>query len=129
MWDPNTWGREPHEFRIYGDNRAKLWAVVDEEDYHFFIKWLWNPKICRYGKIYLRRTHYFGEGRGGRQVTFYLHIEIMKRTGILQPSPLHNIVDHRNGHELDCRRRNLRWATPRMNGHKMIGKPNQLVLI
>ena len=45
----------------------------------------------------------------------WLHKEVLKRTGVLPPTPLHRIGDHKNGNRLDNRRDNLRWATPQMN--------------
>ena len=35
--DPNVW--PAHEHRIYGDDNANVYAVVDEDDYLWAIKW------------------------------------------------------------------------------------------
>lgn len=100
------------EWRIYADDRAQVYALVDREDYEHFSRWLWKPKQSRGGKLYLKRD----PGRGGfYRKALYLHIEIMKRASDGPPPLGCTIVDHRNGNSLDCRRRNLRWATPRMN--------------
>lgn len=113
---------------MYGDDRESLWAVVDEEDYHFLVKYRWCPNVKKSRrnplktKTYLRRS--IGENQDGQRLrTFsvYLHIEIMKRTGILPPSPAHIITDHRDGDTMNCRRSNLRWATHSMNSRNLFG--------
>lgn len=120
IWDPNTWSIPDHEFRIYGDERATTWAVVDEIDYHWAIQWRWNILTMHGGiripKPYLRRSR--GEWQGSlrlRQDTLLLHVEIMKRTGVPPPSPKHRLVDHKNRDSLNCRRVNLHWVTHSMN--------------
>ena len=125
MWDdPNILFAfsEPHEFRIYGKDDASIWAVVDEVDYHRLIRWRWNVKLCRSQIPYLRRA--VGVNQGGvrlKTYSVYLHVDVMQATGIAPPSEHHRIVDHRNGNSLDCRRANLRWATPRMNARNKFG--------
>jgi hypothetical protein len=113
-----------HEHRIYGDDNASVWAVVDAEDYAYFSQWRWCPtKACRIArrKTYLRRQI------GNR--TLYLHVEIMQRVEPA-PSPAHIIVDHMNGNSLDCRRANLRWATPSQNAKNKFGSyTRQLELV
>src|SRR5215472_8744386 len=89
--DPNTWEFPQHEFRIYGDDRAQVYAIVDEEDYHFLIRWLWSTKLSRGGrKTYLFRSAYNG-GPNLRKSVF-LHVVIMQRTGLTPPSTKHSIV-------------------------------------
>lgn len=117
--------REPYEFRIYGNDQATIWAVVDEEDYHWAIRWLWKPVTSRNTpKVYLVRSTRIK----GRPVSIYLHVAIMERTGIYRPSASHVVVDHRNGNSLDCRRSNLRFATRSMNRINVHGShPRDLV--
>lgn len=124
FFNPNTWVTEEREFRIYGDDHASVWSVVDEIDYQWCIQWLWSPKYSKGDKkFYLRRSIQTGVGQYTRtQHTRFLHTEIMERTGILPPSPLHILVDHRDGNSMNCRRANLRWATHSMNNKNVNGK-------
>ncbi|HVX91212.1 MAG TPA: HNH endonuclease [Candidatus Paceibacterota bacterium] len=116
IWDPNTWDWGEGEFRIYLDDNARYWCVVDEIDYHWAIQWRWHVNAIHHTrngtKLYARRRPRQADGR---MASYYLHKEILRRTGVLPPSPLHTIADHRDGDEFNCRRANLRWATPRMN--------------
>ena len=123
IWDPNNWVFPIHECRIYGDNLAQIYSVVDEIDYEWCIQWLWSVKFSRRGKkFYLRRNMQSGSGRIARiRHTRFLHTEVMLRTGIPQPSPLHFLVDHRDGDGMNCRRSNLRWATESMNSKNING--------
>jgi hypothetical protein len=111
---------EPHEYRIYGDDRAQTWCVVDQIDYAYLVQWRWSWKVSRGGgKRYLRRTVQIGHKNyrvnGRTTVTLFLHTAIMERTGA-QPSPEHVLVDHWDGDETNCLRDNLDWATHSMNG-------------
>lgn len=145
----------PHEFRIYGDDNAQTWGVVDEEDYHFLVQWKWgwtqpnspNAKRLRSdGKRYLFRrleiqipspykaggtyvnpeTGWEVRHRKPRlQQTLRMHTVIMLRTGITPPSPDHTIPDHIDGDERNYRRTNLRWATWGMNNSNLFGSALQ----
>lgn len=117
-FDPRNWNLSTHEYRIYGDSNATIYSVVDEDDYLYFNKWRWLPKQsrCRVNKFYLRRAKTtWKNGIKGKTLNLYLHIEIMKRTGIVPPSKAHCLIDHRDGNSLNCRKSNLRWATHAMN--------------
>ena len=115
----------PEPCRIYAPC-GELFALVDEIDFAWASQWRWSAKWSRGGtKVYLRRVAHlttqpddYVDGRRVRyrlQQTIWLHREIILRKGDVPPSPAHTLVDHENGDELDCRRENLRWATPAMN--------------
>lgn len=114
---------EAYEHRIYGNNQASIWAVVDAIDYDFLVRNCWSVLRRPRAGLYLRRAvGIWANGQRLRTCTQYLHIEVMKRTGIEPPSDAHTIVDHRNGDTLNCRRLNLRWATPRQNRANIFGR-------
>jgi hypothetical protein len=133
-FDPNNWDLSEPVYRIYGDTQATIFAEVDEVDYHWAINWLWDVTTSRgkKGIKYIVRsvTQRNGAGRKGRaeegriNTKMFLHVEIMKRTGILPPSPLHSMVDHIDRISLNCRRSNLQWATPSMNRNNISGGIN-----
>jgi hypothetical protein len=116
-FDPRAWNPVEHEWRIYGDDNASVWAVVDEEDYRLFAGSLWHAKRDYCGKLYMRRS----QGPRHNRQTLYLHIEIVRAWGLIPPSSKHIYVDHRNGDSLDNRRDNLRWATASMNNRNRHG--------
>lgn len=112
--DPTT---EPHEFRIYADDMAQTWAVVDQVDYQWAIQWRWHinkPHPLRNGtkQYFVRSNSSGGDYRGPK---FYLHVEIQKRKGIPPPDPEHKLVEHLDDDEWNCRRANLEWITPKKN--------------
>lgn len=118
-FDPNnwTWLNEPYEYRIYLDNRADLYTIVDEVDYWWAIRWCWNAKRDPGGAIYTRRAVSTYDDNGTRisSATLYLHVEILRRSGKRKPTPKHKWGDHKNGDTLNCKRSNLRWVTPSGN--------------
>jgi hypothetical protein len=63
------------------------------------------------GTPYAMRTRSRTERRDGGPVTEFLHVRVARRAGISTSGE----IDHRNGIHLDCRRSNLRAATPVQN--------------
>jgi|GEM_PF-1425724 len=118
------WGLEPDDFDTVGASSqlsflplyiddASGFVVIDEEDYVWASQWRgwgWNPSKNR-KKLYVRRTSRYG----GRFVSVYLHKAICLRAHGMPPSASHIIADHKDGNTLNCRRENLRWATPSEN--------------
>lgn len=122
VFDPRTWSAEEPIFRVYGDVRAEVFAIVDEADYAWAVQWMWTTKKSRGGRqFYVCRqlTRWTGGLRANR--TLMLHVEVMLRTGTPKPTPEHSMVDHRDGDPMNCRRGNLRWATPSMNRRNIRG--------
>lgn len=132
-FDPNElFNQPPHEFRIYGDDMAQTWAVVDEVDYQACVKHRWLFKKSRtrsenvVPKKYLARNRHVNWLNGGKakfnrtQENYFLHEFIMDRQRKPRPSPSH-VIDHRDGDETNCRRSNLRWVTKKFNRHNRNG--------
>jgi len=101
---------------IYLTADLTLWVMVDRQDYGWASQWLWNPKH----RPSLRGDHYYAKRNiGSARTPVYLHVEIMTRA---EPMPRRRrIVDHINGNTLDCRRKNLRWVTPKKNANNLGG--------
>jgi hypothetical protein len=120
-FDPQTVDFDP-PCRIYGGSYSDVEALVDEDDYLFFSRWLWLPRERR-KKVYLARSSgvYNGSGRL-YVVSIYLHVEILTRAKGPPPTRTRNICDHINGNSLDCRRQNLRWVTKRQNNRNRFGR-------
>lgn len=111
---------------IYLDDTGELFAIVDEIDYAWAVQWKWRVKFSkdrsngRPLKAYATRSGRIG-GRGGRNVSLFLHKQILQRTGEMPPTSAHIIGDHKDGNSLNCRRGNLRWATPQQNRENFNG--------
>ena len=118
--DPTAWSSVPMLRVLYLDNTASLRALIDEEDFVWAQQWLWTstPNSTR-SKFYATRNT--REAGTRRQIKVYLHKEVLRRFEPEPPTPQHTICDHKNGDSLDCRRANLRWATPSENGLNRFG--------
>jgi hypothetical protein len=120
----HLWGPAPAtEPFVCLSDRFDVHAIVSEEDYDWVRRWKWAYKYaagikCSLDKMYAYRQVTVG---GGKRETIWLHREITWRKLGPPPSPLHTMSDHLNGDSLDCRRKNLRWATPSMNAKNKYG--------
>ena len=139
-FDPNTWEVDNHEYRIYVDDYANQYAIVDAIDYSYLVQWRWKlSKSSRsWGagakqKLYVSRTFsqeigepFQYESRTIRQrlhSSVYLHQEVMRRAGIVPISLFEkDIIDHLDGNSFNCRRSNLRWASFSTNIKNKHGK-------
>lgn len=107
-WHPHVWDTPLLPARVWLSDSK--FALVDPEDYALVVKMQWSLHSDGKTKLYarcLRRV-------SGRRRAIYLH-RVIAELRISRPSSLHTYVDHVNGDGLDCRRCNLRWATPREN--------------
>lgn len=95
-----------------------LFALVDPEDYARLSGYRWS--VCRKDHRYLypRRTVRLGVGRKAPCRGVFMHREIAGASA-------GQIVDHRNGDTLDCRRSNLRICTARENSSNVTSSKNQ----
>ena len=131
-WNPDTWTTYwEREFRVYCDDYANDYAVVDEIYYQYLIQWRWKLKKSRVWpgskrqKAYLARSGHTNTGpRKEDRIcsTIYLHQVVMDLAGV--PKPItneHIIVDHKDGNEFNCRRSNLRYATISFNNKNIYG--------
>lgn len=117
---------------LYLSDDKEVKVLLDRQDYDWAKQWLWCHTYgsgemvevaegvfatARPDHIYARRSTPI-EGRlpSGRQRygNRWLHREILERFAG-KPRYKRAVGDHKNGDTLDCRRCNLRWATPRMN--------------
>lgn len=139
FFDPNNWEIDDYEHRIYADDYANIYAIVDQVDYQYLVQWRWKLKKSKVSpntkkpKVYLARTEeetlsqQYHDEHGNRirhrvSRTLFMHTAIMERTGI--PKPITNskiIVDHADGDSFHCRRRNLRYATIAFNNRNRYG--------
>lgn len=74
---------------------------MDDADFEWANQWKWHAMKVKSGNFYASRG-------GGDAPTIFLHGEILG-------TPAHLRGDHKNGNTLDCRRKNLRIATPSQN--------------
>lgn len=43
--DPNLLDFSEPQLHMYAGEYADFECLVDEEDYHYFTKWMWQPKV------------------------------------------------------------------------------------
>lgn len=145
FFDPNTWEVNNWEYRIYADDYANVYAVVDQLDYQYLIQWRWKLSISgkhkgtKKPKAYLARAvpvivgkDYRDENGARKQQritsTVYMHRVIMDRMDVLKPPTNKKlIVDHADGDGFNCRRNNLRWATISFNNMNRYGSHEQML--
>lgn len=117
---------------LYLSDDKEVKVLLDRQDYEWAKQWLWCHTygsgqfvevgegvftIARPDHIYARRSipldGLTATGRP-RYGSLFLHRAILERFAG-PPRYKRAVGDHKNGDTLDCRRCNLRWATPSMN--------------
>lgn len=107
--------------RIWLSERDHIYSLVDAEDYGWISGHKWNISwgtSCPWKKYAKRNI-------GPDRATVRLHREVL-----IAADPRSDRFmakhhgDHINGHGLDNRRANLRWATPRQNNANRFGRDN-----
>jgi len=97
-----------------------LSALVDDEDYEKFNQFNWSAHINGVAKKYyaVRRVK-----KDSQSKELYLHREIMN-------APNGLFVDHINGDTLDCRKKNMRFATRSQNAaNRRLRSDNKLGVV
>jgi hypothetical protein len=128
-----------HEHRIYLDDYASQYVIVDEKDYQFLVQWRWYSHKSRIWpgtkkpKAYAARTGFESIGKdyrdengkriqNRRSYTIFLHEIVIERKGDIKPiTNMKIIVDHADGDGFNCRRNNLRYATISFNNKNRFG--------
>jgi hypothetical protein len=99
--------------------RHEAWTLVDALDYPWLIQHRWNLSWGRASpwKLYAKRNV------GAERATVRMHRAVLQAA---DPLPIDEAIemhgDHINGHGLDNRRANLRWATPIENRANTIAR-------
>lgn len=93
---------------IWLDPAEGLFAIVDVDDYAWAMQWLWLPKPNSRGKKFYA---YRKQRIGVVSASVWLHKEVLLRADPAGRTRRRKIGDHKDGESLNCRRRNLHWAT------------------
>lgn len=101
-------------YRIWLDDRGETFCLVSAEDHVWALQWKWTRRWNkrRKKKYAVRHTRERGTRRN---VTIFLHKEIVERHHGPAPTPAYTIGDHGDGDSLNNQRGNLSWATPKSN--------------
>ena len=121
--------------RVY-DVDLERYAEVDEEFFSQLVTMRgWHGKIIS-RLWHIKPPHpnrngqkeYFVTRAGWRNgEAEFLHVMVMKLSGIKAPSKRHNLVNHIDGNEWNCRLSNLEWATAVSNRRRSKQKYNKPV--
>lgn len=84
------------------------YAMVDDEHFEWLNQWRWSY-VKKKNNEYARRTQ--GQ-KGIKQITLFMHVEIMKRAGLFDER---KEVDHQDNNGLNNQVSNLRMATRQEN--------------
>lgn len=102
-------------------DRFDLHALISPQDILWASKWKWGYKWAAGVKAAKDNIYACRQMRlSGKKLNLWLHREICWRAHGAPPSERH-MADHLNGDSLDCRRENLRWATPSQNSKNRYG--------